>query len=124
MNESVQYRFTAYLMTSIKNERARYCKKLDERTIHELQYDDSKQEAVTYEQEFLHTANEYEFIFENDKLSVIVDSLKQQEQQILKWKFILRLRHSEIAKRLGISKPAMDKRYQRLINKIREELMK
>lgn len=124
MNESVQYRFTAYLMTSIKNERARYCRKVEERTSHELQYDESKQELAAYEPDFLHTTNEYDFIFENDKLSVIVDSLKQQDQQILKWKFILHLRHSEIAQRLGISKPAMDKRYQRLINKIREELMK
>lgn len=124
MNESVQYRFTAYLMTSIKNERTRYCRKLDERTSHELLLDEGKQEQIPYEEDFLHTANEYEFIFENDKLSVIMESLKQQDQQILKWKFIFRLRHSEIAQRLGISKSAMDKRYQRLINKIREELMK
>lgn len=124
MNETVQYRFTAYLMTSIKNERIRYCKKLDERMRYELQFDENNQEAISYEQEFLHIANEYDFVFENDNLSVIMESLKPQERQILKWKFVLRLRHSEIAQRLGISKPALDKRYQRLINKIREEFMK
>lgn len=124
MNESVQYRFTAYLMKSIKNERTRYCEKQEERTSLEVVFEEERLDLAGYEQDFIHSSSDTDFMFENEQLAEIVSRLKEKDQTILRWKFVFRLKHNEMAARLGISKEAMDKRYQRLINKIREEMMK
>ena len=92
MSESVLYRFTAYLMKAIKNERIRYCNKLDKVANSEVILDEELLDVSAYEQKYFQQLDQAEFLFEDEKL--------------------------------GISKAAMDKQYQRLLERIRKELMK
>ena len=119
--ETCQYRFTAYLMSSIKHERMRYCERWIRQTNREVLLDEPDFEKLSYEQDLLHNVNRYSMEFENEQLGQALTKLSEQEQRFLSWKFILQLKHSEIAGRLGISKAAADKRYQRILQKLRKE---
>ena len=124
MSESVLYRFTAYLMKAIKNERIRYCDKLKTMANSEVILDEEMLDISAYEQKYFQRLDQAEFLFEDEKLASVIANLSSKDKDILRWKFILGLRHKDMAVRLGISKAAMDKQYQRLLERIRKELMK
>ena len=119
--DTCQYRFTAYLMAAVKHERMRYCLNRERQSNREVLLEETDFERLSYEQDLLHNIEHYTLDFENELLGQAMACLTEQERKFLTWKFILQLKHAEIAKQFGISKAAADKRYQRILRKLRKE---
>ena len=126
--DSCQYRFTAYLMTALKHERMKYRDKIQNEQDNRILFDTLDEEfgsKLCYRQNYLHNFEAPKTIFDldinNDILLQSLYALPELEAQILTLKFIENLHHHEIAVRVNLTKAAVDKRYQRILEKIRRE---
>jgi len=59
---------------------------------------------------------------ENDNLLISILKLNEKERKILNLHAVYKMKHLEIADILGMSKNAVEKNYQRAIEKIRKEM--
>ena len=128
-NDECKYRFTSYLMISLKNARSIYCEKLRNKLYSEVMFDSLDQDfgaVLCYKQNFTYNFKETKTIldldFDNEFLSETLHSLSKLDQEILTLKFIEGLQNREIASKINLTKDAVDKRYQRIIFRIREEV--
>ena len=126
-NDNSKYRFTAYLMSAIKHTRMKYREKLYKDQNSKILFDNMDHEfgaILCYQQTFSYTADVAKSILNlklnNIQLEEILHTLSETELQILTLKFIENLPHHEIAYKLSLTKTAVDKRYQRIIIKLRE----
>ena len=117
--DTCQYRFTAYLITAVKHERMRYYRRRERLHVNELLLEEPDFERFSYEPDFLHNINGQALECEDEQLERVLSQLPQQDRIFLSWKFVFQLKHAEIAQQLGISKIAADKRYQRILEKLR-----
>ena len=124
--ESCKYRFTAYLMISIRRDRMTYCNKLRNKQFSEVMLDSFDYTPKTTGQEYRHNFDEpksvLDLYFEDESLSRAIMALSEIELTVLTLKFIHDLPHRKIAARLNLSKGAIDKHYQRITSKLRKEL--
>jgi len=59
---------------------------------------------------------------ENDNLLISILKLSEKERKILNLHAVYKMKHIEIADTLGLSKTAVEKKYQRTIEKIRKDM--
>ena len=59
---------------------------------------------------------------ENDNLLISILKLNEKERKILNLHAVYKMKHREIADTLGMTKNAVEKNYQRTIEKIRNEM--
>ena len=122
--ESCKYRFTAYLIISLKRDRITYYNKLKRKQYSEVMFDMFDYTIGTLEKEDVHNFDEPKSIldlyFEDKSISDVIQTLSEMELEILTLKFIEDLPHKRIAARINSTKAAVDKYYQRIVSKIRK----
>jgi len=121
--ESCKYRFTAYLMISLKRDRITYCNKLRSKQYSEVLFDMFDYTLGTLDKEYIHIDEPESILdvcFDDRSVSDVIKNLSELELKILTLKFIEDLPHRRIAARINLTKAAVDKYYQRIVSKIRK----
>ena len=135
--DTVQNRFTAYLVVAVMNRRIRYMEKkrcLQDREL-ELQemldknYTDFDTQYHTYLKEKLELAarewdkiHELLLLIESERLIKLVGKLKDQERKILFAKVFGELTFEELGKRFGCTPKQAEMSYYYILRKLRKEL--
>lgn len=141
--DSIQNRFTAYLVTAVTNKRLRYMENkkrwqewelkqadlLDRKYTdfeQQLQYYRSEQSATLFESgiaisegEELH---EVFAMFESKRLIKVLAGLKEREQKIMFARVFGELTFSELGEKFGMKPKQAEMAYYYIIRKIRKEL--
>jgi len=109
MESQIQIQFTAYLRRALARQRQRAQAKIAQREHFEqpLLDDDA---GVVYSPPT------------SDIVPLLYMGLSERERMILVWHVLLHMSHAEISLRLGISVPAAQKTYQRMLPKLRTQL--
>lgn len=134
---SVQNRFTAYLVTAVKNKRISYMEKKHQQMefeterlgILERSYTDFEQEYRKYKLEHLPwkynavpSIEQLIRVLEEGKLIGTILKLKKREQEILNARVFEELDFKEIGMRMEMSEKQAEMAYYYIIRKIRKEL--
>lgn len=134
---SVQNRFTAYLVTAVKNKRISYMEKKHQQMefeterlgILERSYTDFEQEYRQYKLEHLPwkynetpSIEQLIRVLEEGKLIGAIIKLKKREQEILIARVFEELDFKEIGTRMEMSEKQAEMAYYYIIRKIRKEL--
>jgi RNA polymerase sigma factor (sigma-70 family) len=127
-DKAVENRFTAYVITAIRNQKIMYSMKnakdirflqsLDEMLDHGLHPQPLVVGFEEYEQ-MLDGKSALESVICNDKLLIAILKLSDRERRILNLHLIHKMKHGEIADLLGLRQNTVEKAYSRLIGKLR-----
>ena len=127
-NSKLRNEFTSYVEKAIWRAKTRYLHQKYEYEkemilLDKLEWDKfaDKAELVPFSFE---EVNEESIInsIENDSLLIAILKLSEQERKILNLHAVYKMKHIEIADTLGLSKTAVEKKYQRTIEKIRKDM--
>ncbi len=130
-DENVHNRFTAYVLTALRNRRTNYLvkKSRDERNTVSLEEMLAMPEidpalVIPCDELALILDNEstLESVICNDALLVGILKLSDRERRILNLRFIQKMKHAEIADLLGLNGKTVEKAYERLIKKLRAHM--
>jgi RNA polymerase sigma factor (sigma-70 family) len=130
-DESVHNRFTAYVVTALRNQKVKYLTRksryekktvsLDEMlampaTDHALIASDDGIARI------LDSEDTLESVICNDALLIGILKLSDRERRILNLRMLQKMRHAEIADLLGLNVKTVEKAYERLIKKLRAHM--
>lgn len=127
-DENLHNRFTAYVVTAVRNQKKWYLMKnaQDEKMVVSL---DEMLETHAADPAFIVFFDELDQLFEsestlediicNDMLLIAILKLSDRERRILNLRLIRKMKHSEIADLLGLNLKTVEKAYERLIKKLR-----
>ena len=135
--DSVQNRFTAYLVTAITNQRIRYMDQrkrvrdyetISEDTLEkkyidfELQYHEYLGEKTTFIMEDWRRFRDFIDMMESEKLADVIDQLKEREKTLLFARALGELSFQELGDELGLKPKQAEMAYFYVLRKIRKKL--
>mgnify|MGYP003301981044 CR=1 FL=1 len=137
LNDSVQNRFTAYLVTAVTNRRIRYMEKrkrqqelefvqmdLLERNYldFDMQYHDYIGEQATFVLQEWERVEELLVLLESEKLIKAVNRLKERERKILFARVFGELSFEELGEKFDMKPKQVEMAYYYVVRKLRKEL--
>ena len=135
--DSVQNRFTAYLVTAITNQRIRYMDQrkrvrdyetISEDTLEkkyidfELQYHEYLGEKTTFIMEDWRRFRDFIDVMESEKLADVIGQLKEREKTLLFARALGELSFKELGEELGLKPKQAEMAYFYVLRKIRKKL--
>lgn len=135
--DSVQNRFTAYLVTAITNQRIRYMDQrkrvrdyetISEDTLEkkyidfELQYHEYLGEKTTFIMEDWRRFRDFIDMMESEKLADVIGQLKEREKTLLFARALGELSFKELGEELGLKPKQAEMAYFYVLRKIRKKL--
>lgn len=135
--DSVQNRFTAYLVTAITNQRIRYMDQrkrvrdyetISEDTLEkkyidfELQYHEYLGEKTTFIMEDWRRFRDFIDMMESEKLADVIGQLKEREKTLLFARALGELSFQELSEELGLKPKQAEMAYFYVLRKIRKKL--
>lgn len=136
-NDSVQNRFTAYLVAAVTNKRIRYMEKRKRQqnfefaqmdlleknySDFEMQYHDYIGEQTAFALQEWERFEELLMFLENEKLLKAMNRLKDRERRLLFARVFGELTYAELGERFGMKPRQAEMAYYYVIRKLRKEL--
>lgn len=137
--DSVQNRFTGYLVVAVTNKRIRYMEQRNRRRIYEVaqeelldkryldfdvQYHKYVGEQTQFVLEDWERFREFMEMIESEKLSKAIDKLKERDRKILFAKVFGSLSYAELGEMCGLKVKQAEMAYFYVLRKLRKELEK
>ena len=130
-DESLHNLFTAYVVTAIRRQKAKYLikKSREQKMVVSL---DELLESNKVDPALITFFDEMDRLFDseatleniicNDMLLIGILKLSDRERRILNLRLVRKMKHGEIADLLGLNKKTVEKAYERLIKKLRAHM--
>lgn len=130
-DQNIQNCFTAYIIKSFRNQRIQYWKKQQREAKRLVSLDemleqpkDNSSLIIPFDnmERLVDKENSLENVICNKALLACITNLSERDRKIINLRIIYNMKHTDIAKRLGIKAKTVEKAYERLIKKMRTSL--
>jgi len=125
-DEDVRNVFTAYVIRALQRCKFKYLYRKNEYEKRNISLSDSEWDKFTNGLDYVpfsfEEINENNIVdsIENDNLLIAILKLNEKERKILNLHAVYKMKHSEIADFLGLTKSSVEKTYQRVLAKIKK----